>query len=106
MDDILYEVRITSLQLSRFTPEQIHVAFAGLFCLTVPEARQRLDNLPLLVRGNLSLEQAGKYQRVLSRAGMACEVSPRPAGAPVAADPVAAVALQAPPDAAPVGEQA
>lgn len=103
MDDILYEVRITSLQLSRFTPDQIHVAFAELFCLSVPEARQRLGSLPLLVRGSLTLEQAGKYQRVLSRAGMACEVSPQSTVSPVAAD---AVALQAPPGAAPVGEQA
>lgn len=96
MDDILYEVRITALLPG--VPEQIHAAFADLFCLTPAEARLRLSALPLLVRGKLSLEQAGKYQRVLIRAGMACEIRPQfpsPSALPQWSPP--------PPDATPVG---
>lgn len=79
MDDILYEVRITALLPGLVPPDQICSAFAELFCLSQAEARLRLSTLPLVVRGKLSLEQAGKYQRVLSRAGMACEIQPQSA---------------------------
>lgn len=100
MDDILYEVRITALLPGPFSPGQVNAAFADLFCLTPAEARQRLSSLPLLVRGSLSLEQAGKYQRVLSRAGMACEIRPQPLapGGPRCSPPAT--------DASPVGGQA
>lgn len=74
MEDILYEVRITALLPGPESLLQVYAAFADLFCLPPAEARQRLSTLPLVVRGDLSLEQAGKYQRVLSRAGMACEI--------------------------------
>lgn len=104
MDDILYEVRITALLEASVPAERIHAAFAELFCVSVVEARQRLASLPLRVRGDLSPEQAAKYQRVLARAGMACEVAPQVAPVPaVAASPVARAPAAGP---AAVGEQA
>lgn len=102
MDEILFEVRITALLAARFPPARIHAAFAELFCISEAEAAARLASLPLRVRGDLSLEQAGKYQRVLSRAGMASEILPQ--GAPSSS---VATSLPTPAaGAAPVGEQA
>lgn len=103
MDDILYEVRITALAEAAFPAERIHAAFAELFCVSVVEAGLRLASLPLRVRGDLSLEQAAKYQRVLARAGMACEVLPQVAPATASRLPVAPLP---PADPAAVGEQA
>lgn len=89
MDDILYAVRVTGLGPSRLSPEQVRAAYAALFCLTEAEAAARLAALPLVVRGDLPLEQAAKYQRVLSRAGLACEILPQPAaGQPPAPAPL------------------
>lgn len=118
MDDILFEVRITALLDSRFPPARIHAAFAELFCVSMAEAQLRLASLPLRVRGDLSQEQAGKYQRVLSRAGMACEVLPQaqagsdPASVPAPEPRQACTQLPAmstvpaPTDPAVLGEQA
>lgn len=74
MDDRLYQVRVTSLATDQLPPSRIHAAFAELFCLTVPEAEVRLGHLPLVVRGGLPVEQAGKYCRVLGRLGLGCEM--------------------------------
>lgn len=74
MDDARYEVRITGIAISRFNPAHIVAACAGLLCLSLPEAEARLAALPAHVRGGLTLDQALKYQRVLGRAGLDCEV--------------------------------
>lgn len=74
MDDCRYEVRITGLALSRFPASHIVAACAGLLCLSLPEAEARLAELPARVRGGLSRDQALKYQRVLGRAGLVCDV--------------------------------
>lgn len=74
MDDILYLVRVTGLATTQFPPQQIIASFARIFCLTIPEAESRLASLPLVVRGNLSHEQAEKYHRVLMRLGVECEI--------------------------------
>lgn len=86
MDDLQYQVRVTGLATDRFPAAGIAAAFAELFCLAPPEAEARLSTLPLLVRGNLSLEQARKYSRVLARRGIECEVLPQ---RPVAEGPAA-----------------
>lgn len=74
MDDCRYEVRITGLALSRFPATHIIAACAGVLCLSLPEAEARLAVLPARIRGGLTLEQALKYQRVLCRAGLDCEI--------------------------------
>ncbi|MES2919389.1 MAG: hypothetical protein V4729_12330 [Pseudomonadota bacterium] len=74
MDDFQYQVRVTGLATDRFPAAGIAAAFAELFCLAPPEAEARLSMLPLVVRGNLSLEQARKYCRVLARRGIECEL--------------------------------
>lgn len=77
MDDLQYQVRVIALATDRFPAAGIVAAFADLFCLAPPEAEARLAVLPLLVRGNLSLEQACKYGRVLARLGLECELLPQ-----------------------------
>lgn len=74
MDESRYEVRITGLALSRLPASRIIADCAGLLCLSLPEAEARLASLPSRVRGALTLEQALKYQRVLGRAGLECEI--------------------------------
>lgn len=77
MEEVLYEVRVTSLAGDHLPPQRIAAAFAEIVCLSVAEAESRLEVLPLSVRGNLSLEQAQKYCRVLGRAGMECQIVPQ-----------------------------
>jgi hypothetical protein len=91
MDDRLYQVRVTALATDHPVPARIPAAFAELFCLTLPEAEARLAVLPVRVRGGLPVDLARKYERVLRRLGLCCEVlpdgeegapSPGPGGAP------------------------
>lgn len=79
MDDLQYQVRVTALATDQYPAAGITAAFAELFCLAPPEAEARLAALPLVVRGDLSLEQARKYCRVLARRGLECELLPEAA---------------------------
>lgn len=81
MDDRLYQVRVTALATDRIPLSRIHAAYAELCCLSLPEAEARLAVLPLVVRGGLGVDLARKYERVLGRLGLRCEILPEEAPA-------------------------
>lgn len=76
MEDMLYSVLITGQLAGHLSREQAIGAFAHLFCITPQEAAVRFSEVPFVVRGSLTLEQAEKYCRVIRRQGIDCELHP------------------------------
>lgn len=74
MEDVRYQVLVTGRIAERCSREEALLAFAELLCISPPEAAARFEAAPFVVRGHLSLAQAEKYQRVISRRGIECEV--------------------------------
>lgn len=74
MEEALYQVILTGQALGPIPHWQAVRAFAHLFSISHEEALQRFRMAPCVARGQLSLEQALKYQRVMNRQGIACEV--------------------------------
>lgn len=95
MDDVLYEVRVTALASAHQPSQRIAAAFAEIVCVSVTEAEARLSSLPLRVRGNLTLDQAQKYGRVLGRAGLQCDILPQRAEGAGAGDATEALGQEA-----------
>lgn len=73
MSDALYQVLVIG-QAAQTPARQAIGAFAQLFCVSVEEAAARFADIPFIVRGHLSRDQAEKYCRVLRRSGILCEL--------------------------------
>lgn len=64
-----HQVQVTGIA-GHHDPERVAAAFAPLFHISEERARQLLSQLPLVVKGGLDAETAGKYRSHLEAIGL------------------------------------
>lgn len=69
-----HQVQITGIA-GQQDPDRVATAFAPLFHISVARARQLLSQLPLVVKGGLDAETAGRYRVHLEAIGLEVAVS-------------------------------
>jgi predicted transcriptional regulator len=74
MEEDYYQVVITGDVLASVSHRQAVTEFANLFVISQCEAATYFRTAPCAVRGRLAYDQALKYQRVLQRKGIVCDI--------------------------------
>jgi len=73
MSEDLYKVN-----LKGYSPGKgeyyVEEAFAKLFKIKQEKARELLSSAPTVIKENISLEQANKYQAAIEETGASCEI--------------------------------